>query len=298
MKHIIFLTLLILATGCRFNENKTDNTVDFSIGVITDCQYCDCPTKGVRYYKKSPERLKAAVKKLNSQDLAYTVHLGDFIDQNFSSFDTLIPIWNKLNSPSHHVLGNHDFSVADSLKKNIIKKLNLQKRYYSITKNNWKFLMLDGTDLSSYGSLDPKKQTEAVQLLQEISAQKKPYAQSYNGGLSQLQIDWVKQELIQARVSKLNVAFFCHFPVQPISNHNIWNTEEFMTLISNYPEVKLFMNGHNHAGAYSFLNGVHYITFKGMVDSENKSAFSIVRFTKDSLFIEGFGKEKNAQFKL
>ena len=55
--------------------------------------------------------------------------------------------------------------------------------------------------------------------------------------------------------------------------------------------MKLFFNGHNHAGAYEFVNNVHYVTFKGMVDTKNTSAFAKVKFKKDTVFIKGFDRE-------
>ena len=55
--------------------------------------------------------------------------------------------------------------------------------------------------------------------------------------------------------------------------------------------MKLFMNGHNHKGAYIEKNGIHYITFKGMVDTEYTTSFARVKFTKDSIFVKGYGRE-------
>jgi len=62
-------------------------------------------------------------------------------------------------------------------------------------------------------------------------------------------------------------------------------------LIKPYKNVKLFFNGHNHSGAYQKVNGVHYLTFKGMVDTENTSSFAKVKFDKDTIFVEGFDRE-------
>ena len=95
-----------------------------------------------------------------------------------------------------------------------------------------------------------------------------------------------------------NVGFYCHFPANPITNHNFWNTEEFLGLIENYPNVKIFLNGHNHAGSYIQKNGVHFITFKGMVDTKDSTSYALARFTKDSLFIKGFGREEDRNLKI
>lgn len=156
MKKICYIFILFTLWSC----NKSKENQDFTVGIIADCQYCNCDIKWNRYYKKSPQRLKEAIAELNKHDLAYTIHLGDFIDQNFESFDSITPTWNQLKSTSYHVLGNHDFEVVDSLKSKIFQKLNLENRYYSFEKSTWKFIVLDGNDLSFHGTLDSLKLSE------------------------------------------------------------------------------------------------------------------------------------------
>ena len=296
MKNLGFVFLFILISSCGLSKDKKETYSNFTIGVMADCQYCDCPDRGIRYYRSSPKRLEKAIEEFNKHDLAYTIHLGDFIDKKFSSFDTLIPIWDKLKSKSYHVLGNHDFSVKDSLKSKVFDKLNLKSRYYSFEKNNWKFIVLDGNDLSFHGSLDAKKKEEAKNLFEE--KKEKPYAKKYNGGLSKAQLKWVEEELRLATKNNQNVGFFDHFPVNPIASHNLWNTDEFLSLIKKYNCVKVFMNGHNHAGGYKEENGIHFITYKGMVDTADTTSYSLTEFTKDSIFIKGFGREINRKLKI
>lgn len=73
---------------------------------------------------------------------------------------------------------------------------------------------------------------------------------------------------------------------------------ECLELIEHYANVKLFMNGHNHAGSYVEDNGIHYITFKGMVDTKNTLAFAYAEITPDSIFINGFGREPSRRLKI
>ncbi len=297
MKYCCLFLTFLLFLSCK-RTVKTSDSTNFSIGIIADCQYCDCEVKWDRYYKKSPKRLANAVNELNKHKLAYTIHLGDFIDQEFKSFDSVSPIWEQLKSKSYHVLGNHDFEVADSLKALVPAKMNLKNRYYSFETSGWRFIVLDGNDLSFYGNTDSLKlqQTDSLFTLKE-NAEKK-YAQTYNGGLSSKQLNWVEKELNSAVEKNQNVGFYCHFPANPIDNHNFWNVEEFLTLIENYPNVKVFLNGHNHAGSYIHKNGVHYITFKGMVDTQDSTSYALAHFTKDSLFITGFGREESRKLKI
>ncbi|WP_405562325.1 metallophosphoesterase [Polaribacter sp. Asnod6-C07] len=287
MKKIILFFAFILNIA---SSQQTNNTT-FKIGVISDCQYCNCEIKWDRYYKKSPQRLKEAVATLNKDSLSYTIHLGDFIDQRISSLDSILPTWNSLKSTSYHVLGNHDFDVGEPNKKKIIAKLNLKNRYYSFTKKNWRFIVLDGNDLSFYGAISADKKQQTDSLYNILKDKNLPYIKKYNGALSNTQLKWIKSELDLATKENQKVGFYCHFPIYPVDQHNIWNREQFLSLIKPYKNVKLFFNGHNHAGAYEYVDNVHYLTFKGMVDTENSSAFAKVKFSKDTIFVEGFERE-------
>tara|TARA_R110002049_G_scaffold69206_1_gene179244 strand:+ start:10375 stop:11268 length:894 start_codon:yes stop_codon:yes gene_type:complete len=296
MKNVLFIALLFI--GCKTNTKK-DTELAFKIGIIADCQYCDCDASNTRFYKKSIAKLETSVDTLNTKQLEYTIHLGDFIDRDYKSFDSVLPIWNRLTSKKHHVLGNHDFSVADSLKKTVPKRMNLQSRYYSFLKNNWRFIVLDGNDLSFYGAISDKKRQQTDSLFNFLKDKKLPNLQTWNGGISLAQLKWVKKELEMAVVEKENVGFYCHFPaVKDGEVHNLWNYKQLLALIDNYEHVKFYFNGHNHNGDYVLKNGVHHLTFKGMLDTDNTSAFSTATFTKDSIFITGYGREKSRRLKI
>ncbi len=288
--------------SCKKEYDTQNQQKTFKIGIITDCQFCDCDTKNVsgadRYYRKAPERLRNAVAKLNTQNLEFTIHLGDFIDQDFKSFETVVPIWEQLNSKSYHVLGNHDFSVADSLKSLVPAKMGLTDRYYSFEKYNWKFIVLDGNDTSLHGSLDSLKLNNAKNLLAKVQKDSLIYAKFYNGGLGSEQLNWVKSELDDAKKRNQNVCFFNHFPASPITKLNFWDRDAFLSLVKDYPNVKLYLNGHDHAGSYDQVNDVHYITFKGMVDTEDTNTFAYAEFSKDSVYIHGYGREESRKLKL
>lgn len=286
MKNLI---IWIFVLGCL--SFSTSNYAQLKFGVIADCQYCDCEVKWDRYFKKAPKRLKEAVQVLNQDSLSYTIHLGDFIDKQIWSLDSILPTWKRLKSKSYHVLGNHDFDVGQVNKEKVIRKLNLKNRYYSFIESDWRFIVLDGNDLSFYGTTTVLKKQQTDSLFNKLKDKNLPYLKKWNGGLSNKQLQWIKGELDKAVVENQNVGFYCHFPIYPIDHHNIWNRDQFVSLIKPYKNIKIFFNGHNHAGAYAFKNNIHYVTFKGMVDTENSSAFAKVRVTKDSIFIKGFGRE-------
>ncbi|PQJ80914.1 phosphoesterase [Polaribacter porphyrae] len=283
---MFFLLLFFSITNYAQKKYKP-----FKIGVIADCQYCNCEIKWGRYYKKAPQRLKEAVATLNKDSLAYTIHLGDFIDKQIWSLDSILPTWNTLKSKKYHVLGNHDFDVGQVNKQKVLDKLNIKNRYYSFTKNDWRFIVLDGNDLSFYGTLSEEKKQQTDSLFNLLKDKDLPYLKIWNGGLSNKQLNWIQKELDKAVKQNQKVGFYCHFPIYPIDNDNLWNREQFISLIKPYKNVKFFFNGHNHNGAYKFINNVHFLTFKGMVDTENSSAFAKVKFEKDTIYIKGYQRE-------
>ena len=57
------------------------------------------------------------------------------------------------------------------------------------------------------------------------------------------------------------------------------------------------MNGHNHAGNYGEKNGIHYLTLKAMVDTE-ENAYAVMQVFDDRLEMSGFGREKDRSLKL
>ena len=293
------LFAILIFLSCNTKKDSKIEYPEFEIGVIADCQYCYCEATGIRFYKKSPDRLQEAVTILNKQPLDYTIHLGDFIDKDFSSFDTVAPIWRTLKSDKYHVLGNHDFSVADSLKHLVFEKMDIKDRYYSIVKNKWRFIVLDGNDLSMHGALTDVKKQQTDSLFNLLADKNMPNIEPWNGGLSLEQLQWVERELQQATTNNERVGFYCHFPVVGVSDrHNLWNYGQLLSTIDKYDCVKFYFNGHNHAGGYVQKNGVHYLNFKGMVDTKDTTSFATVAFRKDSLFVKGYGRELNRGLKI
>ncbi|WP_282161775.1 metallophosphoesterase [Ulvibacterium marinum] len=296
---LLFMLPWFFLIGCSQKKKTSTKFPEFEIGVVADCQYCNCKSGNQRFYRQSPMRLKEAIDTLNTYPLDYSIHLGDFIDQSFDSFDTVAPIWATLKSDRFHVLGNHDFSVADSLKPYVFEKMELNDRYYSIVRNKWRFIILDGNDLSLHGALSESKKQQTDSLFNLLEGKNLPNVVPWNGGLSNDQLNWVEDQLKLATMNEERVGMFCHFPTLGVSNaHNLLNYEELLSLIEENDCVKFYFNGHNHAGDYIEKDGVHYLTFKGMVDTQDSTSFARVAFKKDSIFVTGYGRELSRKFKI
>jgi calcineurin-like phosphoesterase family protein len=274
-----------------------DSAVTF--GVIADPQYCDCERKGSRYYRASPEKLGACVEALNSMDLEFVINLGDFIDKDFASFDRLIPIWKGLKHQSYQVLGNHDYDVADDKKALVPKRLSMPSTHYDFALPGWRFLVLDGNEMSLHPYVKGSTEhSSAAALLADLKARKVRQAQPWNGALGETQRDWLANRLEAAQAAEERVIVFCHYPSFPADPHNLWDAEAVTELLGKAGNVAAYMNGHNHKGNYGVDAGVHYVNFKGMVERETDTAFATVSCFADRLEITGYGLEFSRELAL
>ena len=286
----ILLGLLLVITAC---SDKKSNP-EFSFAVITDCQYDRIEGTGIRKYSMSENKLRECVAHLNKMNLEFVIHLGDFIDKNFNNFDVVEPIYKQLTVPGYHVLGNHDFSVEDNKKSMVYHKLGMPSRYYDFAIKGWRFIVLDGNDISFHAW--PGKSKKYL-IAEEYYKQNRINSPKWNGAIGKKQFSWLEVILKKTEKSGEKVVLFCHFPVFPSNTHNLWNAHEMIDMIDQYPNVKMYVNGHNHAGHYGMHKGVHYLTLKGMVDT-NETAYSIFKISENTIEVSGYGREMNRILKI
>ena len=158
-------------------------------------------------------------------------------------------ILKKENSlPIYHTIGNHDIwgwfikndnPESDRLygKQWVVEELGLSKRYYSFSKNNWHFIVLDSTQLNPAGG--------------------------YIGKLDPGQLEWLQQELNSVPASKF-ICIVSHIPILSICSglffdkteangdllikRNLMHTD-FLALkkiFLKYPNIKVCISGHIH----------------------------------------------------
>lgn len=264
-----------------------------SFGVIADPQYADVKPAGSRHYRESLGKLKAAVTELNKLDLKFVVTLGDVIDRKIESFNDIVPLYKPLMAPKKFVLGNHDFEVADQDKGKVLGCLGMKKSYYAESVGDWHFIYLDGTDVSTYRYTKDSAETAAAKKQREkLVKEKRNNARPWNGALGADQMQWFSTELDKAKAANKRVIVFNHYPVFPLNDsHNLWNNREVVELIAEHPNVIAYMNGHNHRGNYAVNKNCHYVNFKGMVETKDKSAFAVVRCYPDRIEVDGFEAE-------
>ena len=287
MKRRICTSLLFVALIASAQQPR------FSFAVFADIQYGDQPTAGKREYRKSPGKLQDAVAALNGRgDLAFAIQLGDLIDSKASDLDSIHGIYDRLATRKYHVLGNHDFSMP---REPLVSRLGMPAAYYHFGLNGWRFVVLDGMDISvspgsrAVGSPIHLRAQQALQLLRQNRAAN---GVDWNGAIGDEQIAWLRGIIQRATQNRERIILFCHFPILRGAStpaHLLWNHEELLRLIEGQPAVAGWFNGHDHAGGYAERNGIHHVTFPGMVESGERNSYTVVKVFADRLELEGVG---------
>lgn len=164
----------------------------------------------------------------------------------WSLFKNILKKENSL--PIYHSIGNHDIwgwfikndrPESDRLygKQWVVEELALSKRYYSFSKNNWHFIVLDSTQLNPAGG--------------------------YIGKLDPEQLEWLQLELRSVPADK-HICIVSHIPILSICSglffdktetngdllikRNLMHTD-FLVLkkiFLKYPNIRVCISGHIH----------------------------------------------------
>ena len=266
----------------------------FSFGIVTDIQYADAEKNGNRDYRNSVNILEKSVKEMNGHDLAFVITLGDMIDHDYISFDKPLAILGKLKAPLYNVLGNHDFEVDDQYKDRVRKRLKNKNRYFDFKVNNMVFIVLDGSDVSTFASKKgSEKYNSGLAKYEEIKKSGINNAYTWNGGIGNKQLKWLEKSLKKADDGNKSVVIFCHWPLLPENGTQLWNNRAVLNLINNHQSVVAWIAGHHHAGGYEVNGKIHHLILKGMVEAKSETSFGIMDVYPDKLVINGFGDQND-----
>lgn len=271
-----------------------------SFGVIADCQYADKDDSDIVvagshhvYYnrpRQSIEKLREAVQALNTHDLEFVVHLGDYTDKDLAHYDRLAEATSDLKVPLWHVLGNHEYWGVEGDEPRVLRTYGLERPYYSNVINGFRFIILDTNELGIMKHVEGTDEWQKGRaLLDEMKSEGALNAYDWNGGVGKEQFEWLQNELNQSKANSERVVLFAHHPVFPPGALNTLNSNELLELFHQYDNIAAFINGHNHCGAFGIKNDVPYITVPGMVQTET-NAFGVVTATANDISIQGYGR--------
>ncbi len=288
-----------------FSKTVTVNVVAplAVFGAMADVQYADIPSAGSRDYRGSINRLQAAVNFYNTQELDFVIHLGDFIQQYWESYDDLMPIWEQLNAPAtYHVLGNHEFDqIGVENIDQVDERLGMPAPYHTFTvpgtEADFLFIVIDGQEFATFTTLAGTPERAYADQLRATASSRGSNGVTWNGGVGPIQFAWLRDQLDGATAAGQKVIIMCHYPIMPLgATHNNHTDYELKALIDEYPAVKAWMNGHNHAGRYTLADGVHHYTMRGIVEQAGSNAYAVVELYEDRMVVDGFFNEPDRTF--
>ncbi len=251
-------------------------------GIITDTHYGDRDdTPRPRYFRWSLPNVSEAVNEFNESDLDFAIHLGDVIQETHNRNASLALLqaidaeFRKFDGPIHYVPGNHDladFSKADFLANS--SGVGGQT-HYAFDQGGYRFIVFDACH-----------RADGV---------------SYNNGnyawtdcfIPPQQIEWASGVLDEAKSSGMRAMAFAHQNFDRFGNSfRIANADDVIAMLASKGIVDAVFSGHQHAGNYEFIQGIHVITLVANVNGPDRSA-AIVRIAADgALEVAGIGKRQ------
>ena len=295
---IIFISIIVIKMSIHkypeeYDQQPHNQRPLFSFGVIADVQYADKEPAGTRYYRSSITKLSEALSAFKHDSVDFVVTLGDIIDQNIKSYYPLQNIMDSTCLKFYHVTGNHDYSVDNTDRGKLPEFYTRKPGYYAITYKNFRFIFINGNEVSTYVTKNKTKIKQAQTLLDSLKTKGEKNAVEWNGAVSKKQLIWLDRQINEADMNGNKVFLLCHFPVFPENVHNLLNYNDILSVISKYSNCLAWFNGHNHEGNYGKLNNTHFVTFKGMVETEKQNSYARIDVYSDKICIIGSGLEES-----
>lgn len=297
-----FIFALLIAISVFFNmSGKQDKGYPptgnqnplFTFGVIADVQYSDYNPAGTRFYRSSLWKLREAMQILNQNSAEFVINLGDLIDKDYNSYKPVLDIIDSSGLKTYHVAGNHDYAIDRRYKKRLPVLSSSKDGYFAFVQNNFRFILLNGNEISTYASNNKSATKKAEDYIATLKNNGEINAVNWNGGIGKVQLEWLSGQLNEASAKNEKVFLICHFPVIPENIHNLLNYKEVLQVLGNYHNIIAWFNGHNHAGNYGNFNMIHFITIKGMVETETDNSFALIEVYKNKIWIKGYGRERS-----
>lgn len=285
------LVIAGLSVGIPFARAiSMEGKAKLTFGIVTDAHYADTDPKGSRNYRESLIKMTEFVNLMNDKKVDFIIELGDLKDQGepvteestLKYLDAIEKVYGQFNGPRYHVLGNHD---VDSISKEQflahVENTGIAKgsTHYSFDLKGIHFVVLDANyiaDGSDYdhGNFD---WTDA--------------------NIPLKQLNWLKKDLAS---TTRPVITFVHQQLDVTGNTSVKNGPEVRQVLEDSKRVLAVFQGHHHAGHYSYIEGVHYYTLKGMVEGggAKSNSYAIVEVYDDnSIVVTGYRKALNKEMK-
>ena len=294
MKKPVYIIILFFLLCFSIMEGKSQKRSSFiRFGLIADIQYGDCDTKGSRFYRNSLQKLDSCIMDFNQKKVDFIINLGDLVDRNPQDIPPVISALSRAEAPVYNITGNHDYNGIEN-NSDLYTELKMPHEYYALTLPNWRFILLNTNEIATYANISGTwKEQELNSQLEKLKKEGKTNGQTYNGGISSCQLNWLKEQLLTAQNNHEKVIIFSHHPLYPASAYTALNDKEILDALSGYSCVKAVISGHHHTGGFGYYNHIPCITTEGMIETENINAYGIIEIYEDKMIVDGTGRTKS-----
>lgn len=259
---VIGAALLLSSVVSLSAQVKKTGKVISEFGLITDIHYTDKSDSDTRKYSVAMDKLDYFINQMNKEKPNFIVELGDMVDTLKPETDAVAnlrkieSLYKSFNEPSYHVLGNHEFDnlTRSQFLGNITNtNVSADKTYYSWTSGGVHYVVLDAdyTVTPEHRPYDMKTKNDDFWTWKDAF-------------IPEEEINWLKKDLAN---TNLPVIVFTHQTLDRIDgqDHNVKNASAIRKIFEDDGNVLAVISGHDHAGGYSQIGGIHYIVFSGNV---------------------------------
>ncbi len=250
----------------------SDNSPLVRFGIITDIHFSSDSEPAAA--QANAAELRAALDCWKHNDVDFLLQLGDLIKGSDTykneELRQISAILKQFQGSIRHVIGNHCLALP---RRELMAALGLQTPFYTFTAKEFRFIVLDGMDLSVHRK--PETEDER-RILARVHAQ--PELHDYCGAVGTRQKAWLRDELEQAENSGEKVIIICHFPLLPETTDQkhglLWNHHEIAELVSSSPAVMACLSGHYHYGGYALQSDIHFVVLPAFVNRSEHPRFT------------------------
>ncbi|MEJ2639441.1 MAG: metallophosphoesterase [Desulfosarcinaceae bacterium] len=263
-----------------------ENTPMVKAGIITDVHHTTKSDTPTRKYSASQSKMATFITAMKQEKPAFVIEMGDFVDtlakgtdpaKNLGEIEKLFTSF----GPHYHVLGNHEFdNLSRELVLNSINNTGIPQgqTWYSWDKGGVHFVVLDAdfTPTKPHRPYDMKTPEDAFWTWKDTFVPPQ-------------ELEWLKTDLAG---TVLPTVVFTHQTLDRVDeqDHNIKNASAVRRILEDSGRVLAVLSGHDHAGGYANIKGIHYIVMNGNVGVNDQ------RTWKDTSRKEGFDTDLDNQF--
>nr|WP_321398553.1 metallophosphoesterase [uncultured Desulfobacter sp.] len=281
-------TGVALAAGLTFpgTSRAVEEKNMVKAGIITDMHHTSKADTPTRKYSASLSKMAVFIATMKQEKPDFVLEMGDFVDtlaQGTDPAKNLKEIETVFTSigPAYHVLGNHEFdNLTREFVLNALSNTGVPQgqTWYSWDSNGVHFIVLD----ADYTPNAPHR-------AYDMNTPEDTFWTWKDTFIPPQELAWLENDL---SATTLPCVVFTHQTLDRVDDqdHNIKNASAVRKVLEDSGKVLAVLSGHDHAGGYANIKGIHYIVMNGNVGTNDSRPWS------ETSRKEGFDTELDNQF--